>query len=147
MKKKDGLTLDDLNSLFIKACEEGDLEKVRYVLTDPELSIHANINYVNDQGLLKTCQKKYLELAKYLVSSPELKTHANPVHLTYDDKVMDYLVIEVGWQPDKQQKEHMKKYMTKESYRQLTEKVKKMRVVHVLEESLPQKDKKFKIKI
>jgi hypothetical protein len=68
---------EELNHAFIQACANGDLKKISYLLTSPELPIHANIHASKDQGFITACECKRTEVAKYLLSSTELKEHAN----------------------------------------------------------------------
>jgi len=80
------------NLHFTKACLEGDLEVVKYLLTSPDLKEHADIHTRDDQGFIYACEKRNFELIKYLLTSPELKEHAN-IH-TKDDLALLYATSE-----------------------------------------------------
>lgn len=77
-------TIQDLiNKHFIKMCEAGDLEQVRYWLLSPELDIHAQINAENGGALIGACAINQTHIVKYLLTSEELTEHAD-VHLDND---------------------------------------------------------------
>lgn len=65
------------NTAFENACTNGDLKKVRHLLTSPKLKVQAEIHYNNDFGFRAACDKGHLDVIKYLLTSPELKEHAN----------------------------------------------------------------------
>lgn len=67
----------DLDDDFVWACLHGEVEKVKYLLTSPELKIHANIHTESDNGIIVAFKQDNLEMIKYLLSSPDLKEHAN----------------------------------------------------------------------
>jgi ankyrin repeat protein len=64
--------LTNLDLHFTQACIQGDIEKVKYLLSSPELKTHADIHTRNDIGLINACSIGNIELVKYLVSSSEL---------------------------------------------------------------------------
>jgi ankyrin repeat protein len=66
-----------LNTSLTNACEQGDLEKVKFLLTSTRLSNHANVNYFDSIGFICACIYGQLEVVRYLLTSPELKEHAN----------------------------------------------------------------------
>lgn len=66
-----------LNLKFTSLCLAGNLAEVAYVLTSPELTVHADIHTRDDIGFIYACQKQDFLLIKYLLSSPDLKEHAN----------------------------------------------------------------------
>jgi uncharacterized protein YozE (UPF0346 family) len=77
----------DMDQCLIDACISNDMQLVKYLLTSPELSKHADINAMcNTNGMpLRTAfLKKNFELAHYLLTSSELKEHAN-IHISNDD--------------------------------------------------------------
>ena|SRR5579875_1068602 len=87
MNKYDKLEQYDLDQCLIDACISNDIQLVKYLLTSPELSKHADINTItNTNGMpLRTAfLKKNFELAHYLLTSSELKEHAN-IHISNDD--------------------------------------------------------------
>jgi len=66
-----------LSESLVLACERNDIDKVKYLLTSPELKNKANINYNNDSVFDAACIQGNFELVKYLTSSPELKIHSS----------------------------------------------------------------------
>lgn len=66
-----------LNLMFKEACATGNLDIVRYALTSPELTEHADIHYDQDDGLYNASVNGHLEIVQYLLTSPELSEHAN----------------------------------------------------------------------
>lgn len=66
-----------LNQHFKVACFNGEFEQVKYLLTSPDLSTHAEINFLNHNGLKCACMHGYVEMVKYLLTSPELKEHGD----------------------------------------------------------------------
>lgn len=67
---------EKINTAFHQACSDGNLDEVRYLLISPELEVHSDIHYYNDDGLAQACWEGHLEIVKYLLTSPELKEHA-----------------------------------------------------------------------
>jgi ankyrin repeat protein len=69
------------NNAFLGACIDGDLEKIKYLLTSSELSDHANIDVTDSEsdynGYLYACRFGWLDIVQYLLTSPELKYHQN----------------------------------------------------------------------
>ena len=61
------LNQEELNEQFIDACENGQLEVVKYLLTSAELTEHANIHARNDEGFIWACRYGHLEVIKYLI--------------------------------------------------------------------------------
>jgi hypothetical protein len=87
MNKYHKLEQYDLDQCLIDACISNDIQLVKYLLTSPELSKHADINTMtNTNGMpLRTAfLNKNFELANYLLASDELKEHAN-IHISNDD--------------------------------------------------------------
>lgn len=70
-----GLSQDDLNQDFLRACKYKNLETIRYLLTTQELGLNADINANNGEGLQLACEGGDLTIVKYLINSPELKEH------------------------------------------------------------------------
>jgi ankyrin repeat protein len=68
---------EKLSSAFCSACEKGNLDEVRYLLTSPELKEHADIHHYEDAGLSDACWHGHFDIVKYLLTSPDLKEHAN----------------------------------------------------------------------
>jgi len=86
-EKYQNLEQYDLDEYLIQACESKNMELVKYLLTSPELSKHADIHTwcrgENGSPLRMAFSKKYFDLAKYLLTSPDLKEHAN-IHVAND---------------------------------------------------------------
>jgi len=74
-KEFEDSTLDDLNHYLMGAADNGDLEKVQYLLTSTELNCNANIKYQNYWVLKRACTSGNIDLVKYLLTSTELKQH------------------------------------------------------------------------
>lgn len=81
-KYKD-MPLETLEYEVLQACEDGDLNALKYLLTSKELSINPSPQCCSDTGLHNACEKGYLEIVKYLLTSPELKEHAD-IHSSDD---------------------------------------------------------------
>lgn len=62
-----------LNSGFLAACQEGELDIVKYLTSSPNLKRHANPNYNNGEGLCLACREGHLNIVKYLLTSPDIK--------------------------------------------------------------------------
>jgi ankyrin repeat protein len=69
----------ELNELFVNACITGELDVVKYLLTSPELNIHAQINYNQNDGLYFATVQNHVPIVEYLLTSPELTEKANIV--------------------------------------------------------------------
>ena len=70
------LDRDYLTEQLIEACRVGSLEKVKYLLTSPDLDIHADINGFMYSALNCAAEYGHLDIVKYMLTSPELKEHA-----------------------------------------------------------------------
>lgn len=84
---------EDLNNHFLGACNYGEFDKVRYLLTSSDLTKHAEINYLDGVPLSYACMNGHLDIVKYLLSSPELTHHAD-IHITNDHPL--YCAISSG---------------------------------------------------
>ena len=84
------LTSIQLNDELLNACQKGNLEIVKYILTNPDfvkyiltnpdLKKYSNINDKNNKvrdALICSCIKGHLAIVKYLLTSPDLKEHVN----------------------------------------------------------------------
>ena len=78
------LNQEELNKQFTNACKNDDLDIVKFLLTSPELTEHADIHALNDEGFIWACVQGHLEVVKYLLTSPELTEHAD-IHAKDDD--------------------------------------------------------------
>ena len=67
------------NNAFLEACNDGDFEKIKFLLTSPQLEDHANIDVYesesNFNGYLYACKNGRIDIVKYLLASPELRYH------------------------------------------------------------------------
>jgi hypothetical protein len=84
------------------ACDKGQIEVVKYLLTSDELVEKSNINVENDYPFTVACMRGDFELVKYLCSSPELKKHSNinsnnqhgnGILIAYEDNHMDIVRV------------------------------------------------------
>jgi ankyrin repeat protein len=68
---------DELNKSLLQACKHGWLDKVKYLLTSPELSNHADINvkYMNIHSypFISAAKEGHLDIVKYLINDDSLK--------------------------------------------------------------------------
>lgn len=70
---------EEFNDQFTKACETGNLDTVKHLLTEELADIHTR----DDLGVRIACMKGHLEIVQYLLTSPELTEHAN-IHALND---------------------------------------------------------------
>lgn len=77
---------NELNVALMTSCRCGNLEEVKYILTSPELEIHANPQSFNHAGFNLACSQGYLEVVQYMLTSPDLKVHAN-IHANEQDYI------------------------------------------------------------
>lgn len=88
------MSQEQINNCFLKECENGNLEKVKYFLLSKDLNFNAeidsySISSINEdwieegnnnnygEALSCVCEKGNLEIVEYLLTSPDLKVHAN----------------------------------------------------------------------
>jgi ankyrin repeat protein len=69
-----------INTVFINACDKGDLELVKFVLHDSRLKFKAEpVNtYVSSEpvsGFYLACKSGYLDIVQYLLNSKEIEIH------------------------------------------------------------------------
>lgn len=64
---------DRINLLFLDACRNGELDKVKYFLTSPEINRYADIHVDQDAALLFATREGHYEVIEYLLNSPDLK--------------------------------------------------------------------------
>lgn len=74
---------DELNASLIEACKDGDLNLVKFLLTDNELPLKAELYYITPKmefanSLLAACANGRLEVVEYLCLSEDLKDKARP---------------------------------------------------------------------
>jgi ankyrin repeat protein len=82
-------SVPELNTTLIKACLDGEFEKVKYLLTSPELKLHAQAqchdgDYDLSFPLKQAAFNGNFEIVKYLLTSSDLKEHAD-IHFENDD--------------------------------------------------------------
>lgn len=70
-------SINALNNHFQKACEDGDIELVKYLLTSPKLYNKAEINCNRSWALVLACAFGHLDVVSFLLTSSELKYHAS----------------------------------------------------------------------
>jgi hypothetical protein len=70
-----GSWIDTPDVLMSRACQNGDLEKVRYYLHSPELKVNATIEKRNYECYYWACTNGHKDIITYLLTSPELKNH------------------------------------------------------------------------
>ena len=71
-------TLDELENEFLDAAYNGELEKMKYLLTSPELKQLVDIetcDFNGENALHFAARGGHLEVIKYLLTSNELSTH------------------------------------------------------------------------
>lgn len=119
-----------INQHFIAMCEQGDLEQVKFWLTSPTLTYHADINADNGGPIINACLKGHLSIIKYLLTSPDLEEHAD-IHLDNDQAfrfayakysldysetiaVIRYLVMDYGITLTARIKKELKRFPNKE---------------------------------
>ena len=71
------MTQHELNTSLYNACVSNDFEKVKYLLTSPDLDKHAFIHFEEDFALRQAVSNGNLEMVKFLLTSPELKEKAD----------------------------------------------------------------------
>lgn len=87
---------------FISAVILNHLEVVKYLLTEPGLTVNVPIGFHNHDALSFACQKGHIELVRYLLTSSDLKQKAD-IHARADEalckalrfdnvEVLDYLL-------------------------------------------------------
>ena len=69
-----------INTVFINACNKGDLELVKFVLHDSRLKFKAEPvkTYVSSEplsGFYLACKNGHLDIVKYLLNSKEIRIH------------------------------------------------------------------------
>jgi ankyrin repeat protein len=62
----------ELDQHFNDACRENNLEQIQYLLTSPDLEIHADIRNNENLGFRLACKEGNLQIVKYLLTSPEI---------------------------------------------------------------------------
>lgn len=82
MKDYTEFNQDQLNNELHFHCAWGNLEVVKYLLTNSELKIHADIHYGNNESFFKACQNGHLEIVRYIIKEATCAKFAQ-VQTTY----------------------------------------------------------------
>lgn len=77
-------SLELLNNALITACNYGELDKVKYLLTSPELKIYPDINYHHGIPLSYACMNEHMDIIKYILTSSEITNHAD-IHINNEN--------------------------------------------------------------
>src|SRR5579875_1180484 len=72
---------DDLNEQLQVACENGDLESVKWLLFSPELEEHADVSFDDYYCFISACAAGKLNVVKYLLVSPDLESTVGNVNI------------------------------------------------------------------
>jgi hypothetical protein len=68
---------DQLDEAIIKACIDGNLDEVDYLVTSFELKVHTNLGKEFNEAFDFACVNGHLPVVKYLINCPELENHIN----------------------------------------------------------------------
>jgi ankyrin repeat protein len=75
------LEQEEIDKSFLLACKYGHLDKVKYLLTSPEIFLHADINvkYMNTYSypLIFAAKEGHLDVVKYLLEDPDIDIKTN----------------------------------------------------------------------
>jgi len=66
-----------LGTAYVNACMLNRIEMVKYLLTEPGLTVNVPIRFHNYDALIRACRNGNTDIVKYLLTSPELKEHAD----------------------------------------------------------------------
>lgn len=67
------LSKENINTFFVSACFNGDINRVKYLLNSSELRFNANPHYQDDAGFRMALNHDYIDIVKYLTNSNEIK--------------------------------------------------------------------------
>lgn len=69
-------TTEEIDCDFIEACQEGNIDLVKFLLTSPEdIPQWADIHAQNDDALIIACLDGHYEIVEFLLMSSQLKEH------------------------------------------------------------------------
>jgi ankyrin repeat protein len=68
---------DQLDEAIIKACIDGNVDEVDYLVTSFELKVHTNLGKEFNEAFDFACVNGHLPVVKYLINCPELENHIN----------------------------------------------------------------------
>lgn len=106
----------DLDTFFILACTNNELDAAKYLLTSPQLDYHPSLTEDN-QPLRLACSSNFVEMVKYFLTSPDLKEHSD-IYLNKQEAfkdackaesldVIQYLVLEFNIEQTPSIKEYL----------------------------------------
>lgn len=109
-----------VNSMFIKACQNSNLELVKYLIESEELLVHPNENCINVRGFRWASSAGSLDLIKYLL---EREDAGCDIHMSNDFlfrfachtdnfEILNYLIINRNIQ----RTEYIDEYLLKEPH-------------------------------
>ena len=157
-EKYNKLNQEELNDQFIDVCAQGHLEVVKYLLTSPELTEHADMQAENDGGFIWACRYGHLESVKYLLTSLELKEHVD-IHAENDSgfswacdlghlEVVKYLIIDMNIEKTTHIEKYLNENKDNENVQQAMELFNTRDLHHQLNKNIKDnKDKVKKVKI
>lgn len=80
----------NINVAFLWACVYRKVSLVSYLLTSPELPIHADIHTNNDEAIFNVTEMGCTFMIEFLLTSPELKEHIDITPLL--DEIIENMV-------------------------------------------------------
>lgn len=80
---------EELNNVLPHMVYGNNIDGVRYVLTSPELSIHADIYYNSCLALHHAITQQYMDILDYLLQSSELNNHADLTNVNGEHALTD----------------------------------------------------------
>jgi hypothetical protein len=63
----------DIDKAFLIACDNGNLDQIKYLVTSKDLIIPANVHSEDDRGLKLVCANGYLDILQYFFTSDYCK--------------------------------------------------------------------------
>jgi hypothetical protein len=92
---------DELNSLLLQHCIYGELNNIKYLLTEGLVDIHSS----HDSALKAACIFRHLDVVKYLLTSTDVKEHADATEIFKNlceandtDIITQYLIFDFNIQ-------------------------------------------------
>lgn len=64
---------DVLNANFLHACLHQDIPKMDYLLSSPDLSIHADIHVADDYAFITACTLNHQNVISYLIMNKNIE--------------------------------------------------------------------------
>jgi ankyrin repeat protein len=68
---------EEINTLFISACDSSNLEAMEFLLTNKNLKHNADIHCSDERPFRIACRKGHLDVVKFLLASPTIKEHVD----------------------------------------------------------------------